>query len=106
MQFLPLPCPDVYARETADCGHIAPETPWTLHSMVECAQNKEVRVSVLAVVLGVPTIAALVGFVCYLAFLVFVVLSTGNTAGLRDVAVAMRAFGSIASLNRRPQKRP
>lgn len=56
-------------------------------------------------VLGVPAVTALVGFVCYLIFLAFVVLRTGGTAGLRDVAVAMRAFGSIASLNRRSQKR-
>jgi len=62
-------------------------------------------VAVLAMVLGVPAVTALVGFVCYLIFLVFVVRRTGDTAGLRDVAVAMRAFGSIASLNRRSAKR-
>lgn len=59
------------------------------------------------VILSVPALAALVGFICYLIFLVFVVRSTGGTAGLRDVAVAMRAFGSMASLNRRsPKRRP
>jgi hypothetical protein len=34
-------------------------------------------------------------FVAYLVFCAFVIVRTGSTAGLRDVAVAMRAFGAI-----------
>lgn len=38
-----------------------------------------------AVALGLP-------FLAYLAFCTFVIVRTGSTEGLRDVAVAMRAF--------------
>ncbi len=40
----------------------------------------------------VTAVAGVVCFVAYLVFCAFVVVRTGNTAGLRDVAVAMRAF--------------
>ena len=37
----------------------------------------------------------LVGFVCFLLFCAFVVVRTGGTAGLRDVAIAVRAFAFV-----------
>jgi hypothetical protein len=57
-------------------------------------------VLVVALVLGSAAIA-LVGFVLYLAFCAFVVIRTGGTSGLRDVAVAIRAFASVGSLSSR-----
>lgn len=61
-------------------------------------------VLVVAAVLGSAAIA-LVGFALYLVFCAFVVIRTGGTAGLRDVAVAIRAFASIESLNSRSRLR-
>lgn len=40
---------------------------------------------------------ALIGFVCFLIFCTFVVIRTGDTAGLRDVAIAVRAFASVGT---------
>jgi hypothetical protein len=40
---------------------------------------------------------AFLAFVSFLAFCAFVVVRTGGTAGLRDVAVAVRAYASVAS---------
>jgi hypothetical protein len=40
---------------------------------------------------------ALIGFVCFLIFCTFVVIRTGGTAGLRDVAVAVRAYASVGT---------
>ncbi|BBY49898.1 hypothetical protein MARA_33660 [Mycolicibacterium arabiense] len=40
---------------------------------------------------AVPVIAGLC-FLAYLVFLAFVVLKTGSTEGLKDVATAMRAY--------------
>ena len=50
-------------------------------------------------------VAGLVGFTLYLVFCAFVVIRTGGTAGLRDVAVAIRAFASIESLSSRSRLR-
>jgi hypothetical protein len=52
----------------------------------------------VAVVLGGAAIV-LAGFVFFLIFCAFVVVRTGDTAGLRDVAVAVRAFASVGSLS-------
>lgn len=57
-------------------------------------------VLVLAAVLGSAAIA-LVGFALYLAFCAFVIVRTGGTSGLRDVADAIRAFASVGSLSSR-----
>jgi hypothetical protein len=40
---------------------------------------------------------ALIGFICFLIFCTFVVIRTGDTAGLRDVAIAMRAYASVGT---------
>jgi hypothetical protein len=37
------------------------------------------------------------GFVCFLIFCTFVVIRTGGTAGLQDVAVAVRAYASVST---------
>jgi hypothetical protein len=62
-------------------------------------------VLVVAMILGSAAIA-LVGFALYLAFCVFVVVRTGGTSGLRDVAIAIRAFASVGSLSSRRRPRP
>jgi len=49
----------------------------------------------LWIVLASPV---LVGFLAFLALCAFVVVRTGDTAGLRDVAVAVRAFRGALSL--------
>jgi hypothetical protein len=41
----------------------------------------------------------LVAFICYLIFCTVVVLRTGDTAGLRDVAMAVRAFAQIGTFH-------
>jgi hypothetical protein len=46
----------------------------------------------LAVLCGTGAVCALLGFVAYLRFLTFIVKHTGNTKGLRDAAIAARAF--------------
>lgn len=63
-------------------------------------------VALAMVVLGGATVV-LVAFLFYLCFCTFIVIRTGGTAGLRDVAVAMRAFGVIGTLGaaRRPGPR-
>lgn len=63
-------------------------------------------VALAIVVLG-GAIVVLVGFLFFLCFCTFIVIRTGGTAGLRDVAVAMRAFGVIGTLSsaRRPGQR-
>jgi hypothetical protein len=62
---------------------------------------------VLAVVLGGPALV-LVAFCFYLIFCTFVVIHTGDTKGLRDVATAMRAFGAIGTFRslRRSRRLP
>jgi len=54
-------------------------------------------VPVLMVVLS-SAVVVLAAFVVYLIFCAFVVIRTGSTACLRDVAVAIRAFSSLGSL--------
>jgi hypothetical protein len=61
-------------------------------------------VLILAVTLG-SVAAALLGFALYLAFCAFIVIRTGGTSGLRDVAVAIRAFASVANMNSRSSLR-
>lgn len=52
----------------------------------------------LVVIASAVTVATVVvGFVCFLLFCAFVVVRTGGTAGLRDVAIAVRAFASVSS---------
>jgi len=60
---------------------------------------------VVALVLGSAAIA-LLGFVSYLAFCAFVVVRTNGTSGLRDVAVAIRAFSSVGTLSGRSRLEP
>lgn len=71
------------------------------------------RVAVLELV-GIAVIvivvaAVLAAFLGYLRFCEFVVVHTGGTAGLRDVAVAIRAFaavsGSMRAVIRMPWKK-
>ena len=54
--------------------------------------------SAVVVVAAITSIAVLVGFISFLAFCAFVVVRTGTTAGLRDVAVAIRAFRGVLSV--------
>jgi hypothetical protein len=49
----------------------------------------------------VPAAALVVCFVAYLVFLGFVIVRTNGTAGLRDVAVAVRAFPAFPGRFRR-----
>jgi hypothetical protein len=51
----------------------------------------EIETYVGVAVIGVAGIAALC-FVAYLCFLSFVIIRTGSTEGLRDVAEAMKAY--------------
>ena|ERR1700722_1366003 len=55
-------------------------------------------VFVVAMILG-GAASTLVAFALYLAFCVFVVIRTGGTSGLRDVAIAIRAFAGLRSLS-------
>jgi hypothetical protein len=52
-------------------------------------------VFVFAVVVGLLALTVVLCFLAYLRFCRFVVIKTGSTAGLRDVAVAMRAFAAL-----------
>jgi hypothetical protein len=45
----------------------------------------------------------LLGYICFLVFCAYVVARTGSTTGLRDVAVAMRAFSLIGSFSHTKQ---
>ena len=55
---------------------------------------------------GIGAVCALLGFVAYLKFLTFIVNHTGDTKGLRDAAIAARAFplGRGVRLVARPQR--
>lgn len=46
----------------------------------------------VTMLLGIGAVCGLLGFVAYLRFLTFIVKHTGDTKGLRDVAIAARAF--------------
>jgi hypothetical protein len=59
----------------------------------------------IVVILGGGVIV-LIGFALYLWFCHFVVDRTGDTSGLRDVAIAVRAFAFIGSLSPRPRSLP
>jgi hypothetical protein len=61
-------------------------------------RGDRMAVFVVVAILGSAAIT-LVGFVTYLAFCAFVVICTGGTSGLQDVAEAIRAFASIGSLS-------
>jgi hypothetical protein len=60
-------------------------------------------VPVLVVVLSGGAVV-LAAFVFYLIFCAFVVIRTGSTACLHDVAVAIRAFSSMGSLTPRSRR--
>ena len=58
--------------------------------------------------LTLMVVAAIAGlcFVAYLLFLVFVILRTGSTDGLRDVATAMNAYKPpLVSWSKKAEKR-
>lgn len=55
----------------------------------------------VVVVAAITSAAVLVGFISFLIFCAFVILRTGSTAGLRDVAVAIRAFRGALSARTR-----
>jgi hypothetical protein len=61
--------------------------------------------AVLFVAMIVGSASALVGFALFLIFCAFVVVRTGGTTGLRDVAVAVRAFASVWSSGSRHRLR-
>ena len=52
---------------------------------------------VVIAVAAATVVGVVAAFVCYLLFCAFVVARTGGTAGLRDVAIAVRAFASVSS---------
>ena len=49
----------------------------------------------ILVAVGLLALTLFACFLAYLRFCRFVVMKTGSTAGLRDVAVAMRAFAAL-----------
>ncbi len=59
----------------------------------------------VAVLCGTGAVCALLSFVAYLRFLTFIVKHTGDTKGLRDAAIAARAFplARVVRLLVRPQ---
>jgi hypothetical protein len=61
--------------------------------------------AVFVVAMILSSITALIGFTLYLIFCAFIVVRTGGTAGLRDVAVAVRAFASVWSPGSRSRLR-
>jgi hypothetical protein len=46
---------------------------------------------------AMAVIGPIVGFVCLLIFCTFVVIRTGDTAALRDVAILVRAYASVCA---------
>jgi hypothetical protein len=46
----------------------------------------------------IVAVVVLIGFVAYLGLLAFVVTRTGDTRGLRDVAVAIRAYRGVLAI--------
>ena len=48
----------------------------------------------------------LLGFLAYLGFLSFVVARTGETSGLRDVAIAIRAYRGVLGVLTRHGRAP
>jgi hypothetical protein len=57
------------------------------------------------IVLGLAGIV-LLGFLAYLALLAFVVVRTGQTSGLRDVAIAIKAYRGVLGVLTRHDKTP
>jgi hypothetical protein len=49
----------------------------------------------VVLVAAVTSCTVLVAFLSFLVFCAFVVVRTGNTSGLKDVAVAVRAFRGV-----------
>jgi hypothetical protein len=49
----------------------------------------------------VGVVAVFLAFVAYLVLCAYVVRQTGGTAGLRDVAVAVRAFSTLGNFRLR-----
>lgn len=62
--------------------------------------------AVLVVAMILSSVTALAGFALFLIFCAYVVNRTGGTAGLRDVAEAVRAFASVWSQSARVRLRP
>lgn len=52
----------------------------------------------VVLVAAVASVSVLLAFLAFLCFCSFVIIRTGGTAGLRDVAVAIRAFRGVLSL--------
>ena len=50
----------------------------------------------------ISTVSVLVGFLALLVFCAYVVSRTGTTAGLWDVAVAVRAYRGALTLRAKP----
>ncbi|MBU2669619.1 hypothetical protein KOI35_39525 [Actinoplanes bogorensis] len=46
----------------------------------------------------IVAVIVLVGFIAYLGLLAFVVTRTGDTRGLRDVALAVRAYRGVLAI--------
>lgn len=57
------------------------------------------------IVLGLAAMV-LLGFLAYLAFLAFVVVRTGDTSGLQDVAIAIKAYRGVLGVLTRREKIP
>jgi hypothetical protein len=58
--------------------------------------------SAVVVVAAITSVAVLAGFISFLMFCAFVVRRTGSTTGLRDVAIAVRAFRIAFSFRGKP----
>lgn len=54
--------------------------------------------SAVVLLTGMASLTVLVGFLSFLVFCAYVVRHTGGTAGLRDVAIAVRAFRGALTL--------
>ena len=46
----------------------------------------------------IVSLVVLIGFIAYLGLLAFVITRTGDTRGLRDVAVAIRAYRGVLAI--------
>lgn len=56
------------------------------------------------IIAALASVSVLVAFLALLCFCTFVVCRTGGTSGLRDVAVAVRAFRGVLSLRAQRNK--
>jgi hypothetical protein len=58
--------------------------------------------SAFVVATAITSASVLLGFISFLIFCAFVVRRTGSTTGLRDVAIAVRAFRIAFSFRDKP----